>query len=43
MRKQWTKEELISFEADIANIYENGQIKAPVHLRDGNEEKLIDI
>ena len=38
-----SKEELISFEADIANIYENGQIKAPVHLRDGNEEKLIDI
>ena len=37
------KEELVNFEKDIASIYEAGKIKAPVHLRDGNEQKLVDI
>jgi len=37
------KQELIDFETEIASLYENGKIKAPVHLRDGNEQKLIDI
>jgi len=36
-------EELIQFEKEIADIYEAGEIKAPVHLRDGNEEKLVEI
>jgi len=36
-------EELINFENDIAKIYENGNIKAPIHLRSGNEKILIDI
>ena len=35
--------ELIEFEEDIAKIYEAGKIKAPVHLRDGNEEILVEI
>lgn len=38
-----TKEELISFEAEIADIYCAGNIKAPIHLSDGNEEPLIEI
>ena len=35
--------DLINFEKDIADIYESGQITAPVHLRDGNEQILVDI
>lgn len=38
-----TKEELISFEDKIKNIFVTGKIRAPVHLSDGNEDKLIDI
>jgi TPP-dependent pyruvate/acetoin dehydrogenase alpha subunit len=36
-------EQLIQFEKEIAELYESGQIKAPVHLRDGNEQALCDI
>jgi TPP-dependent pyruvate/acetoin dehydrogenase alpha subunit len=35
-----TPEELQSFEGDIAHRYEDGQIKGPVHLSDGNEKEL---
>ncbi len=35
--------ELKEFEEDIANTYESGAIKAPVHLRDGKESQLIEI
>jgi TPP-dependent pyruvate/acetoin dehydrogenase alpha subunit len=35
--------ELIEFEEDIAEEYEAGKIKAPVHLRNGNEQQLVDI
>lgn len=38
-----TTEELIAFEEDIASIFEQGNIKAPVHLHGGNEQQLIDI
>ena len=38
-----TAKELISFEQDIAAIFEQGKIRAPVHLHGGNEEQLIDI
>lgn len=37
------EQELIDFEDDIAKIYEQGKIKAPIHLRSGNENILIDI
>ena len=37
------KEQLIKFEQEIAEIYEAGHIKAPVHLRDGNEQQLVNI
>jgi TPP-dependent pyruvate/acetoin dehydrogenase alpha subunit len=37
------KEQLIAFETDIANEFNAGNIRAPVHLSDGNEEQLIEI
>lgn len=38
-----TKEELISFERKIADHWEAGKIRGPVHLSGGNEEQLIKI
>lgn len=38
-----TKEELIAFEREIADVFENGEIRAPVHLSKGNEDALIEI
>ena len=38
-----TKEELESFEKEIAGIFAAGAIRAPVHLRAGREEPLIKI
>lgn len=38
-----TKEFLCDFEKEVADIYQTGQIKAPIHLRDGNELNLIQI
>lgn len=38
-----TAEELIAFEKDIADCFNRGQIRAPVHLEGGNEQQLISI
>lgn len=38
-----TKQELLDFEDDIANLFEQGKIKAPIHLSRGNEDTLIRI
>tara|TARA_B100001564_G_scaffold270653_1_gene232282 strand:+ start:18874 stop:19509 length:636 start_codon:yes stop_codon:yes gene_type:complete len=38
-----TAHQLIEFEKKIAQHYEDGKIKAPVHLRDGNEQILVDL
>lgn len=38
-----TEQNLRDFETDIANCFNNKQIKAPIHLYDGNEELIIDI
>ncbi len=38
-----TKQELIDFEADIAQLFEDAQIPSPVHLSKGNEDNLIEI
>jgi len=38
-----TKEDLESFEKEIADIFATGVIRAPVHLRSGREERLIKI
>jgi len=37
------KEDLIAFEAQVAEAYERGEIHAPVHLSSGNEDQLIEI
>jgi TPP-dependent pyruvate/acetoin dehydrogenase alpha subunit len=36
-----TKLTLQTFEARVAELYELGEIKAPIHLSDGNEEELL--
>ncbi len=38
-----TKEYLEDFEKEIADIFATGKIRAPVHLRAGREQNLIDI
>lgn len=43
MKSLMTADELRAFEQRIADIYNTGQIKAPVHLSGGNEEQLIEI
>ena len=39
----WTTEKLIRFERRIADHWEAGRIKGPVHLSGGNEDELIEI
>ena len=36
-------QELLSFENEIADLFNKGKIKAPIHLYYGNENKLIKI
>lgn len=38
-----TRDELIAFEADIAAEFNNGKIRAPIHLDGGNEDQLIEV
>jgi len=40
---KWTKELLRNFEESIADHFNNGSIRAPVHLSHGNEKYLIEI
>ena len=37
------KKDLINFEEEIASLFNQGKIRAPVHLYQGNEEKIIEI
>ena len=37
------KEELIKFENEIAELFNSGKIRAPIHLYHGNEEKIIEV
>lgn len=39
----FTEEELISFETDVADRFNNGEIRAPVHLNFGSESALIEL
>tara|TARA_R110000824_G_scaffold9932_22_gene44196 strand:+ start:466 stop:1668 length:1203 start_codon:yes stop_codon:yes gene_type:complete len=43
MRKQWTKEELISFEDGIVELYKDCKLPFLFHVSGGNEEQLIEI
>ena len=36
------KRELIIFEEEIADLFNKGKIKAPVHLYQGNEDEIIE-
>ena len=38
-----TKEEIIAFEKEIADVFATGVIRAPVHLRAGREDALISV
>lgn len=38
-----TKEELIAFEEKMADHFNNGRIRAPIHLYHGNENEIIKI
>ena len=37
------KKQLIEFETHIGNLFNNGLIKAPIHLYSGNEDLIIDV
>ena len=37
------KQDIIDFEKEIRSLYEDGEIRGPIHLRDGNEDQLIEI
>lgn len=43
MLTELTKEDLIEFENEMAECFNNALIKAPVHLYHGNEEQMIDV
>ena len=43
MKTEWTPETLQAFEQDIADTFNAGKIKAPIHLSGGNEKALIQI
>lgn len=38
-----TKQELIEFETEIGNTFNEGKIKAPIHLYSGNEDHIINV
>ena len=37
------KKDLILFEKEIANLFNKGKIKSPIHLYKGNENKIINV
>ena len=39
----WSEHDLIEFENDIIKHWEDGQIRGPIHLSNGNEKQLIEI
>jgi pyruvate dehydrogenase E1 component alpha subunit len=39
----WDKAELIQFERKMADHWESGKVKGPIHLSGGNEDELIEI
>lgn len=43
MPNKWSVQDLKDFETQVADLFNKGEIKAPVHLSDGNEAALIEI
>jgi len=41
--ENWSTDSLRAFEAEIANLFNIGEIRAPIHLSDGNEIQMIEI
>jgi pyruvate dehydrogenase E1 component alpha subunit len=41
--KKYTPQDLIDFETKVAETFNSGSIKSPVHLYDGNEEQIINV
>ena len=41
--KKYTPEELVAFETEIGECFNQGMIKAPIHLYDGNESQMIEV
>lgn len=39
----WNVEELIQFEIGVVQNWEDGKIRGPIHLSNGNEEQLIEV
>ena len=39
----YTEQDLIDFETDIADCFNNGMVKAPIHLYYGNEKQIIEV
>ncbi len=43
MRNSYTANELINFENEVANLFNEGKVRAPVHLYYGNENEILKI
>ena len=43
MKTNLTAQDLISFEEEIGEYFNRGKIRAPIHLYNGNEDKIIKI
>ena len=43
LESNWSEQDLIDFEDDIISHWENGEIRGPIHLSNGNEKELIKI
>jgi pyruvate dehydrogenase E1 component alpha subunit len=41
--RNYTAQELIDFETKVAETFNSGVIKSPVHLYDGNENQIIEV
>lgn len=40
---KWSAEKLIAFETEIAEIFNSGKIRAPIHLYSGNEVSILSV
>jgi pyruvate dehydrogenase E1 component alpha subunit len=40
---KYTKQDLIDFERKMADFWEEGKVRGPIHLSGGNEDQLIEI
>jgi len=43
MQHIWSSEQLQSFEAEVAELFNQGKIRAPIHLYDGNEDQILKV